>query len=149
MELPKPFVVHGARRLPAVLARQIGGLEIHRHPFHQPQRVIGISRVHAAVEGDLVRRLVNHGGDVVRNRGNLPIDVGRIADRLGVGRRQVVQHHPISADRVVALGRGDVGPGVFGGESGEFLFAGEDQGDQGKLGFHEFHAALLPVIVKR
>ena len=84
----QPRVVHAADALPAAAAREVGRFEVHGHAFAEPERDIGEAGLHAAVEGDLVRRFVNDRGDE-RRRGRLREHLVDLAHRAAaVARRR-------------------------------------------------------------
>ena len=100
VELLQPRLIQAADALPTFRAVQIGRLEIHGDPLAEPAGTIAQPRVQPAVEGDLVRGLVDDRRDGAQGLGlgqNL-VDLGRRADasvplRLQSG--QIVHRHPV------------------------------------------------------
>ena len=101
--------VHGANGAPALGALQVGRLEIHCDPLADPQRNVGKPGLQPAVEGDLVRGFVDHGGHHVLGFGlgqHLIDFADRTAPARGLAQRvdpgQIVHGHAVAAQAVVA-----------------------------------------------
>jgi len=69
LELPEEVSgtggVEGADVFPTGSAVEVGSFKIHREAFGEPEGVVGETSLESAIEGELMRRFVHDGGDLL------------------------------------------------------------------------------------